>query len=177
LSQDIVDHFGSPMSSRDQARVLVAESIFRRSSFLDWWRRSASVDVRSPQWTDGMTESKELATDQLIRILDEAAQMGQQVADEVSATHGAQPTANAASICRWKLLKLRDRLTAVESAGRLRAVRDETQRHLEAAASAAQSMSYGYRLHNLDRICDGGQALDDHLGALARIRSRLAPQP
>ena len=111
--------------------------------------------------------------DQLARILDEAAEMGQRVSDEISNTKGAQPTANAASICRWKLLKLRDRLADVESAGRLKSTREEALRHLEAAASAAQSMSYGYRLHNLDRICDGGQALDDHLSALARLRTKL----
>jgi hypothetical protein len=114
--------------------------------------------------------------DQLISILDEAAEMGQQVAEEISATHGAQPTANAASICRWRLLKLRERLQAVEGTPRLKSVREEALRHIDAAASAAQAMSYGYRLHNLDRICDGGQALDDHLGALARIRTRLAGQ-
>jgi hypothetical protein len=123
-----------------------------------------------------MSTNRELTTDQLIRILDEAAQMGRQVAEEVSATKGAQPTANAASICRWKLLKLRDRLAEVEGTGRMKTIREETQKHLEAAAIAAQRMSYGYRLHNLDRICDGGEALDSHLDALARIRSTLAPQ-
>jgi hypothetical protein len=124
-----------------------------------------------------MSTNREVSAEQLIRILDEAAEMGQAVAEEVSATKGAQPTANAASICRWKLLKLRDRLVEVDSTGRMKGIREETQKHLEAAAKAAQAMSYGYRLHNLDRICDGGEALDDHLGALARIRSTLAPQP
>jgi len=113
-------------------------------------------------------------TDQLVRILDEAAQMGQLVTDEITNTKGPQPTANAASICRWKLLKLRDEIAGVEGSGRLKSTRDEALKHLEGAASAAQSMSYGYRLHNLDRICDGGEALDDHMSALARLRARLA---
>ena len=150
----------------------MAESHFRPGSFLRWWR-GVSFNTQPAQWTTPVTDAHP-ATDQLIRILDEAAEMGQQVAEEVSATKGAQPTANAASICRWRLLRLRERLEAVDGSPRLKSVREEALRHIDAAATAAQTMSYGYRLHNLDRICDGGQALDDHLGALARIRTRLA---
>jgi hypothetical protein len=152
----------------------VAESLFRPTTFLRWWRK-ASLGSKNATWTTPVTDVS-TGAEQLIRILDEAAEMGQQVAEEISATQGAQPTANAASICRWRLLKLRERVQAIEGSTRLKSVREETLRHIDAAASAAQAMSYGYRLHNLDRICDGGQALDDHLGALARIRTRLAGQ-
>ena len=150
----------------------MADSLFRPRSFLRW-RREAPLSPKHATWTTSVTDAAS-GTDQLIRILDEAAETGQHVAEEVSATTGAQPTANAASICRWRLLKLRERLQAVEGTSRLKSIREEALRHIDAAASAAQSMSYGYRLHNLERICDGSQALDDHLVALARIRTRLA---
>ncbi|HZT08263.1 MAG TPA: hypothetical protein VFC51_14660 [Chloroflexota bacterium] len=123
-----------------------------------------------------MADATEAGREKLIRILDAVAETGREVAEEVNATTAPQPTANAASICRWKLLTLKERLHDVEGPRRVRSARAEAIHHLDAAAAAAQRLSYGYRLHNLDRICDGGQALDDHLAALARLRARLDSQ-
>jgi len=52
-------------------------------------------------------------------------------------------------------------------------LRTEIIRHLDDAAAAARTLSSGYRYHNLNRICDGGQQLDEHLQALAQLRARL----
>src|SRR5581483_10109917 len=92
----------------------MAESIFRPAAVLHWWREASverkSFGRNSKQRSPVVSEHVEAGTDQLINILDEAAETGRRVAEEVSAASQAQPTANAASICRWRLLTLRQRL-------------------------------------------------------------------
>ena len=116
------------------------------------------------------------AADQLLMSLDAAAAAGRRLNDFVSLSEDSQPLANAASICRWELLRLRGGILDPELHGRFRSLRAEVIRHLEGAASAAQMMSGGYRFHNLDRICNGGESLDSHLAALDSIRRKLASQ-
>ncbi len=161
----------SPTTTIHEARCLLAESIFRPAAVLLWWR-ATSFDSKSVRRSATVNDTGE--TTKLIQILDEAAQMGQQVTDKVSSSADPQPTANAASICRWQLLNLRQQLVDMDGPRRVRSWREDAMKHLDAAASAAQALSYGYRLHNLDRICDGGEALDEHLAALARIRTKVA---
>lgn len=109
----------------------------------------------------------------LTATLDEAAAVGRRLELQVQATPDGKPLANAASICRWELLVLRERLLGAAMEPRERGVHSKIVRHLDSAAAAARTLSLGYRLQSLDRICDGGQALDDHLAALSRLRSRL----
>src|SRR5437868_6930227 len=129
----------------------MAESIFRPATVLHWWR-AAGFDRKTAWRNDPVTERAEPATDQLITILDEAAETGRRVSEEVvNAVAASQPTANAASICRWKLLTLRQRMLDMGGARRFGENGEAALRHIEEAATAAQRLSYGYRLHNLDR--------------------------
>jgi hypothetical protein len=47
-------------------------------------------------------------------------------------------------------------------------------RRLDEAAAAARLLSSGHRFHNLERICDGGQVLDDQLAALGAMHEKAA---
>lgn len=71
-------------------------------------------------------------------------------------------------------MQIRERVAELEVPPPHRTVRSEVVRRLEEAAAAARVLSSGHRFHNLDRICDGGQALDDHLAALSMLKQRLA---
>ena len=122
-----------------------------------WWRR----DTRSERQT---------ADGELLPSLDAAAEVAARFAERVSVSEDSQPRANAASICRWELLVLRDRVLGQDLGPRRHLIQMEIARHLEAAAAAARTLSNGYRFHSLDHVCDGGQALDDHLAALANLR-------
>jgi hypothetical protein len=113
----------------------------------------------------------------LVFVLDEVATIGEELAQQVAASDDSQPLANAASICRWQLGRLRARAEAIAAAGGDRNHRASIIRHLTEGMKAAQVLSAGYRFHSLDRICRGGQALDDHLEALARLRIKLAALP
>jgi len=108
-------------------------------------------------------------------ILDAAAAVAASFAQRTGGTEGSQALANAASICRWELLVLRERILQLGVTTQCQALQAEIVRHLEDAAAAARVLSSGYRFHSLDRICEGGQALDDHLEALERLRTRSDP--
>lgn len=112
----------------------------------------------------------------LLLLLDEAAIVADDLARQVAASDESQPLANAASICRWELGRLRARGEAIKLVAEGRAERASILRHLDEAMKAAQILSTGYRFHSLDRICHGGQSLDDHFDALARLRIKLAAQ-
>ena len=124
------------------------------------WRREASFT--------GADTSHDLAAS-----LESAAESGRRLAEQIELLEENQALANAASICRWELLILRERVLEAEPGMSQRSLRAQVVRHLDGAAAAARTLSSGYRFHNLDRICDGGQALDEHLQALLQIRARL----
>ncbi len=126
------------------------------------WRTSAalSTPTERPQ--------------ELIACLDSAAELGQRLAEQVAASADHEPRANAAAICRWEILVLRDRVEGLRLPPTYERTRAQVVRRLEDAAVAARQLSSGYRFPSLDRICEGGQALDDHLEALSQIRERLA---
>ena len=115
-----------------------------------------------------------MSAEVLVSGLDGAAEAGQRLSEKVNAGTDGDPLANAASICRWELLILRERLLEWEFTPSLRTARSQVVRELDGAAAAARTLSSGYRFHNLNRICEGGQAFDEHLEALSRIRTRLA---
>jgi hypothetical protein len=126
------------------------------------WRREAPGPATDP--------SHDLATG-----LESAAEAGRRLAEQIEQLEENQALANAASICRWELLILRERVLEAEPSMSQRSLRAQVVRHLDGAAAAARTLSSGYRFHNLDRICDGGQALDEHLQSLLQIRARLVP--
>ena len=111
---------------------------------------------------------------ELIACLESAAALGRRLAEQVEATTDHEPRANAAAICRWEILVLRDRVEGLRLPSEYERTRTQIVRRLEDAAVAARQLSNGYRFPSLDRICEGGQALDDHLEALGQIRERLA---
>jgi hypothetical protein len=115
------------------------------------------------------------ASAELVAKLDAAAHSGARLVEQAQAPANSQALANAASILRWELLVLRERVLELDVPGRYSKARSEIAQRLDGAASAAQVLSYGYRFHSLDRICNGSQALDEHLAALQRLRARLIP--
>ena len=115
------------------------------------------------------------AGEELVAKLDAAALSGARLVHQVQAPADSQVLANAASIYRWELLMLRERVLELDIPDRYNSARSQLAQRLDEAASAARVLSYGYRFHSLDRICNGSQALDEHLSALQRLRSRLIP--
>ena len=113
------------------------------------------------------------APQELIDCLEAASELSSRFSEQVAASSDHQPLANAASICRWEILQLRDRVADLELAPPHHTVRSDIVRRLDEAAAAARLLSNGHRFHNLERICDGGQALDDHLAALSVLKERL----
>jgi hypothetical protein len=135
--------------------------------------RGASLGAMRALWRrDGPLVGTETSHD-LATSLESASDAGRRLADQIEQLEDNQALANAASICRWELLILRERVLEAEPGMSQRSLRAQVVRHLDGAAAAARTLSSGYRFHNLDRICDGGQALDEHLQALLQIRARL----
>ncbi len=110
----------------------------------------------------------------LVACLEKATDVGRRFAEQVAASSDNQPLANAASICRWEILQLRERVADLEIPPPHQNVHSEVVRRLDDAAAAARLLSSGHRFHNLGRICDGGQALDDNLAALSVLKERLS---
>ena len=111
---------------------------------------------------------------QLIACLQTASDVGSRFSEHVAASSDHQPLANAASICRWEILQLRDRVAELDVPPPHQSVHSEVLSRLDEAAIAARLLSNGHRFHNLERICDGGQALDDNLAALTALKERLS---
>jgi hypothetical protein len=114
------------------------------------------------------------APEGLIACLETATEVSTRYAEQVAFSSDPQPLANAASICRWEILQLRERVAELDVPPPHDTVHTEVVRRLEEAADAARLLSSGHRFHNLERICDGGQALDDNLAALSALKERLA---
>jgi hypothetical protein len=138
------------------------------------WGQGAFGALKSA-FQRGKIDAGDPATaDELVARLDNATDVGSRLAQQAREAEDVAPLANAASICRWELMVLRERVLETDVPPRLERTRAELVRLLDGTAAAARTMSAGYRFHSLDRICDGGEALDDHLTALGRLRSRLA---
>src|SRR5207249_2925932 len=110
----------------------------------------------------------------LIDGLDAAAGIAERLRDKIATSGEQQVQANAAAICRWQLLTLRDRVLELDHIAAEKRAHAKIPHHLSDAAYAAQTLSGGYRCRHLDRICRGGQTLDDQFEALARLRVKLA---
>lgn len=109
----------------------------------------------------------------LLTLLDDASRVADTLAEDVSAADENQTRANAASICRWELGRLKDRVQQMTVQAADRRHQAEVVRHLTEGMQAAQILSSGYRFHSLDWICRGGNALDDEFEALAKLRIKL----
>lgn len=145
----------------------MARTLSHSPSLLDRWRGALGRrESARPDRSDALRD--------LVSSLETATGVGLRLTEQIQASSEGQPLANAASVCRWELLILRERVLGLDVEPQYRSVRSQVARELDGAATAARVLSAGYRLHSLDRICDGGEALDDRLEALARIRSRLA---
>lgn len=137
--------------------------------------RAGSISVLRSVWSRGEQAAIPAeATDELLGAIDAADALSHRLTEQMSASSDSQVLANAASICRWELVILRERVLELDMPSPLQSLRTRIVRHLDGAASAARLLSSGYRFHHIDRICDGGQALDDHLESVRTLRSRLA---
>jgi len=135
---------------------------------------SSLLPLRS-LWGGGESSTSPVEPPQeLIACLETASDVGRRFAEHVAASSDHQPQANAASICRWEMMQLRERVAELEVPRPHQTLHSEVVRRLEEAAAAARLLSSGHRFHNLDRICDGGQALDDHIAALSDLKDKLA---
>lgn len=109
----------------------------------------------------------------LVSVLEEIAVVAEQLAENVATSGSGQTGANAASVCRWQLGRIRERAQTMETDGADRTHQAAILRRLDQGVTAAQILSAGYRFHSLDRVCRGGTALDDQFEALARLRIKL----
>lgn len=131
--------------------------------------REAWHGLRAPATPSAIAASRH----GLLSVLDDVAEVAERLADSIATSGSGQPGANAASVCRWELGRLRDRAKRVDVAGKDRSHRAAIVRHLDEGITAAQILSAGFRFHSLDRICRGGADLDDRLAELARLRVKL----
>jgi hypothetical protein len=150
----------------------MTESLTQSPSAFGRWT-GASVDALRSLWRRDETREPAATAVELLPGIEGAAEVGRRFAARIHGIEDSQPLANAASICRWELLVLRERVLELSAGPKLRGLQTEIVRHLDEAAAAARILSSGYRFHSLDRICAGGQALDDHLEALEHLRPRL----
>jgi hypothetical protein len=125
-------------------------------------------------WRNETPRASSDTPEELLECLDSAVALRDRLAEKVADSIDREPLANAASICRWEIMLLRDRVAALNLPRAHQAAHTQVLRQLDEAANAARQLSSGYRYTSLDRICDGGQALDDRLEALAQLRERLA---
>jgi hypothetical protein len=109
----------------------------------------------------------------LAHAIQDAIAAGQRLLESLRQSVENEPLANAASICRWELLVLRERIRETSVPDSLRSTQVDAIRAVDAAAAAAHMLGNGYRFHNLDRICQGGEALEAQLEALDRVHTRL----
>ena len=132
---------------------------------LKLWRRRE--EVASPAHDESQRA--------LVSAIDQAVEIAERLTQQLRATPApSQPVANAASICRWEIMVLRERVRMQPINPRLETMQAKILRHLDGAGASAATLSRGYRFHDLDSICRGGEGLDDHVDTLGKIRTRLA---
>lgn len=134
---------------------------------------SVSRDAWRGLWRPATTSGLAASRHALLTVLEDVTEVADQLADQVSASDDNQPKANAASICRWELGRLKERVLQIPANGADTAQQTAVVHHLDEGMIAAQILSTGYRFHSLDRICRGGRTLDDQFEALARLRIKL----
>ena len=134
---------------------------------------SVSRDAWRGLWHPSTPSALAASRHALLTVLADVIEVADQLADQVSVSNDSQPRANAASICRWELARLKARVLQIPAQGTDTAHQASVVRHLDEGMTAAQILSTGYRFHSLDRICRGGRSLDDQFEALARLRIKL----
>lgn len=155
----------------------MAQALSRPAEALEWLRIGSFGLWRTVWRSNGVAVSHSGTRQALVGLLDDVAGIAGRLADRAAASSDSQSQANAAAICRWELLTLCQHLSQLELPREARSLQSKMVRHAAEAAEAAQVLSAGHRFRNLDRICRGGQNLDDHFEALARLRVKLAAIP
>src|SRR5437879_2679287 len=97
----------------------MAETLAQSRPAMGRWI-SAPVDALRSMLHRGVTDEPVAAAEELLPGIDGAAEAGRRFAARVHGTEDSQPLANAASICRWELLMLRERVVEVPAASALR---------------------------------------------------------
>jgi hypothetical protein len=163
--------FAGSCSDRE---VAMAEFLLRPPFVLfGKWRASHSGGRSAAHGGSARPDAEIAAMSELSHAIEHAVAAGERLLESLRQSVENEPLANAASICRWELLVLRERMIETSVPNSLRAVQNESTRHVDAAAAAAHMLGNGYRFHNLDRICQGGEALETQLQELERLRERL----
>lgn len=151
----------------------MAEFLWRPPFLFGRWRNPQSSGRTREQGPAAATDAEMAAAHELSLAVQSAVGAGQRLLESLRQSVDNEPLANAASICRWELLVLRERVRGASVPPRLKPLQMGAIRDLDAAASAAHMMGNGYRFHNLDRICQGGESLETQLAALDRLKARL----
>src|SRR4030095_3337201 len=113
--------------------------------------RRLKVSSLVPLWLRGGAEAPAepvAAPEDLVACLETATAVGRRFAEQVAASIDHQPLANAASICRWEILQLRERVADLEVPPPHQNAHTEVVRRLDEAAAAARLLSNGHRFHN-----------------------------
>ncbi|MPZ14519.1 MAG: hypothetical protein GEU73_08875 [Chloroflexi bacterium] len=151
----------------------MAEKLAGAPTLLSRWWEAPLQALRGRGRRDGERGNEaELAS--LIAGLDAAVDAVERVSQRMRDLGKSEPLANTAAICRWEILVLRSRLLDTPVSTRHQGELAQVLRHLDEVAAAARVLSSGYRYHNFDRICGGGEAFDSRVEALSRLRARLA---
>jgi hypothetical protein len=151
----------------------MAEFLLRPPFLFGKWRASHGAGRNAARDGVTQTDAEMTAARDLLDAIGRAIGAGQRLTDSLRDSVENEPLANAASICRWELMVLRERIMEINGPTSLRAAQAESVRYADGAAAAAHMLGNGYRFHNLDRICQGGEALSTQLDGLDRIRARL----
>jgi hypothetical protein len=151
----------------------VVEFLLRSSFPFSWWRVGHGARQSTDRSGASVPDAEIAAMGDLSRAIQHAVSAGQRLLESLRQSVENEPLANAASICRWELLVLRERIRETSVPSSLRSTQVEALRAVDAAAAAAHMLGNGYRFHNLDRICQGGETLETQLGVLDRLHARL----
>jgi hypothetical protein len=154
----------------------MAEFLLRAPFLFGKWRSSHGAGRAATRMSGTPSEAELAEMRELGDAIGRAIGAGQRLMDALRDSVENEPLANAASICRWELMVLRERLSAISGPSTLREVQAESIRDVDGAAAAAHMLGNGYRFHNLDRICQGGESLTIYLDGLERIRAKLESQ-
>lgn len=149
----------------------MAEAIRRPPLLAQWWAE-ARVDLGQLLPFVASNGAAADVARKVIPFLEDVEVVAGELAERVAASTDQQELANAAGICRWELLRLGERVRDV-TYSRPKGHWATLMRHLTGGAAAAQILSSGYRFHSIDRICRGGEELEQHLEPLARLRIKL----
>jgi hypothetical protein len=151
----------------------MAEFLSRAPFLFGKWRAGHGAPQPGEHGETTLPDADLAAVDTMTNAIHNAVAAGQRLLESLRQSVENEPLANAASICRWEMLILRERIRETPVPGTMRSTQVEAVRAVDAAASAAHTLGNGYRFHNLDRICQGGEALETQLEGLERLHARL----